>query len=376
MKNKPPKTAIVSDQLPAQPQAFIRPDLRATKAGLVDVTGEVEAIIDRASGVLEGQLDDDPEQRDFELLAHWGMLRRIRPELISRIEGAGDIMAQLDRRVRETAADIVAAALSVLNPRAWLKQAQALYDRLEDPDIPEKEAVTQACALLEDLDHAEVVLAAAKELSCNVPPALSEQIGECVEWTLLNPEVFYPADVLIQAMAAAFIPELEDQTTPLALTTTKYEYYLNALERAEADIAYERFRPLFTKEQIRQFVEEKYKPIQWLLLPSQELRVAAATPRAPAVKTLYWREPQGQREARLIVPEPPASPEQRLRLGLYDRQGRPCRELAGRKLTLAGVEAKIGRDGTARFTVSKLLPCCARPPELFVDGKRWRRVKS
>ena len=351
-------------------ETFQRPVLRATQAKVPDPLAEVETLLDRASGVLEGQFDDEPNQRAYEMLALWGALSRVQDKLLSRAD-KDKVQRDLDVQIRQHGKHLAPEAIEILNPAAWLKSAKALTDLMVQEPIPAEQAVGSACDLLQDLDEADLVLAAAEELDAG-DPALAKQLRECLNWAIACPDVFLPGAVFIQAMAATFKAALENDPSPIAATCDKYVFLLDALEHAEADMRMESDRK-FDPKDLKRFLKEKWET-SWLPMPQERVLAAAKGSRPPGVSVLYWDEPGSRRYARLITmsAQSASNENESLVVKFVLKSEKPCTALAGRRITLAGITSKIRKDGTARFRLDDLRYCRTSPPELIVGTKKWR----
>src|SRR5947209_883474 len=104
---------------------YVRPGLSATRDRVPDAALEVGCWLDQLADILEGTDAQGPVDEAYDLLALWGKLRRVRPELLADPEAKGDL-ARLEGLVAERGPELAAQALAVPNPQGWLEEARAL----------------------------------------------------------------------------------------------------------------------------------------------------------------------------------------------------------------------------------------------------------
>jgi len=230
---------------------FIRPCLGASAKA--DPAAEVNWLLDLASGALEGQDSDKPDQLAYNILVYWVAFKRIRPDLLVE---ASDVIRQLEHEMKNRGVKLVQAAFRVINPEAWLLAAKTFSRQLEEECVPAEQDVQTAAELWWGLDEGTLVQAAA-ELTGIKNRLLARRLQKCLNWTLLEPAVFGPAAVFIQAMAKSFRPEIEDQDGPIAATCLKYAFQLDGMEEIEKRMrfegkAYSPVNPSAVREFVRQ----------------------------------------------------------------------------------------------------------------------------
>jgi hypothetical protein len=325
--------------------------------------------------LLEGQLDGEPDQQGYELLALWSALRRVQPVLLRRASGR-PIVDRLTKGVGKNGLEWAALAAGVPSPRRWLAEARRAGETMGDTLVSSEVLVPMARDLLWALDEAELFAAALHELGRPLS-RLDAALQSCRNWTIVHPDVFLPAGVFLQAVAAAFDPRLEDDEGPLAATTAKYVFLLDALEAVESELRMDDVVSPIDSQAWRELARRGrhadtnvIAKISWL--PQSLLAAAQVTALAPA--RYYWREPAGTRTARLIVPvHASRGDSEQLTLSFQDAKGRPCQDLVGAQAVLSGVPATIRRNASALYRVSRLRNSAGETPELVVAGRKWRR---
>jgi len=230
---------------------FIRPSLAA--AAKANPMAEVEWLLDVASGILEGQLDDEPDQRAYSLLGYWVAFKRFRPELLANAK-AGGVVRQLNREVKTHGKELARLAFGVMNPEAWLRSAKKFDKRTGEDFVPAEEAVAKAADLWWDLDEASCVQAA-RELLGIKNRSLQRRLQKCLNWAIVNPSAFYFAAVSIQAMAKCFKPELEEEDSPIGYTCLKYQLQLAGMCEIEEKSRFENLGWHFSLPDLRAFLK-------------------------------------------------------------------------------------------------------------------------
>jgi len=221
-------------------QRIVTPD------SVADPLVEVDFILDRLGDILDGRLDDDPDLKAYELLAAWAGLKRARPRLISDLAGVA-VAARANQMVLEGFAALAERAITVPDMDAWLERAQSFAD--SDAAMDHETEAATACGLLVDLDEADLVLWAVNRLG---PKAggrgqdlrteagrLEQRVAQCKAWFKENACCFLGAGVLAEATQKMVMPDLAEVEPDLAQTCDKYTDVLQALEQAEADVAFE-----------------------------------------------------------------------------------------------------------------------------------------
>jgi hypothetical protein len=337
---------------------YVRLALTATRRGVADAAAVAEGWVDRLDVLLSGAGEQAPAQGAYDLLALWAALRRLRPDLLTQMDGLG-ASARADREIQDQGRAAATLALEVLNPEGWLEEARELLaDNEVEPDPAELTA--RAVALLADLDEADLVVWAARALG--VPPAadLEQALRACAAWLEQHADVFLHAAVYVQAVALGLRADLPAVDLNLAWTADKYVLLLDRLEEAEAELSAtgEPLEPALFEAARRRFLTAAQAPDarRWLppLRPWQA--AAAAGPGGqPHPRALRWRSPDGRREATLVLPSvsDPVRETGQVRLNFFAGE-EPARSPVPETVHLAGVPAAVETEGTATFVLGRL----------------------
>lgn len=370
---------------------YIRDDLTATRDGVPDPIVEIECWLDRLEDVLDDvgnqvTADVPAPQEAYDVLALWAKLSRVRPELIERCGGT----EEFDRvsAILETDGRTIAErALTVLNPPAWLEAARAFDASLDDLLDPAAET-EQAVELLEDLDEAELTLAAAWH--CGVTDHETEEsVEQCVTWLCENTDSFLAASVYVQALGMSTRPDLEDRDYGLAATMLKYIQMLDAAARAEADLKLANIEPLpahVVKGLAEHYVRERYaaamRAVVWLCRRLEEFRRTfgrASIEEKMDVQRWTWTEPDGKVYARLIIPDPAiCGPDEKTPLAfLHSADDSPAAELAGQIVFIGKLESTIEESASAPFTLGQLAEAGpALTLHIGPDRQEWKLAEG
>jgi len=365
-------------------EPYIRHNLAATRDGIPDAAAEVACWLDRLEDALrdagpEVTADAPGPQEAYDWLALAAKLNRVRPELIEECGGAEELpraWAMLDGH----GAELARRAQSVLNPDAWLEAAERFETWLdESPDVAAE--TERAVDLLEDLDEGELVLAAARRFGvadADVEPG----VERCVDWLCQHADAFLAASVYVQAVGLAMRPDLESEDYDLAATALKFAALLDAAEAAEADLTLAHVQPLsaaVVQGLYDKYLEDRQRQraavvatlaLKWL--PHVRRHVAGRGEEAVQVEARVWEwhSPDGQRLARLVIPDPPPrGDEEMLCLAFFDAAHREAADLIGWPVVLAGVEGTVGQRGRASFEL-RALRGTGEAPRLYVGTDR------
>lgn len=368
-------------------EPYVRHSLAATRDGVPDPATEVACWLDRLEDARrDAGPDVTPEnpgpQEAYDCLALAAKLKRVRPTLIDELDGVEELRqawAMLDAH----GAELARRATSVLNPEAWLEAARA-FDRSLDEPLDEGEESEGAVELLEDLDDGELVLALARRFGVT-DPEIEAGVERCQAWLCEHADTFLAASVYVQAVGLGLRADLESQDYDLAATALKFDVLLDAAEAAEADLTLAHVQPLppaVVDGLCKAHLEDRQRKraavmvaltLTWL--PDMRRRVAGRGEQAVQVEARVWewRSPDGQRLARLVVPDPPPrGDEEVLCLAFFDRAHREAADLIGQSVVLAGVERVVGQRGRAAFELGALRTQ-GEAPRLYVgiDRVEW-----
>jgi len=370
---------------------YIRDDLTATRDGIPDPIVEIECWLDRLEDVLDDvgnqvTADVPAPQEAYDMLALWAKLSRARPELIERCGGT----EEFDRvgAILEIEGHTIAErALTVLNPPAWLDAARAFDVSLDDLLDPAAES-EQAVELLEDLDEAELALAAAWRFGVT-DHETEGFVEQCVTWLCQNTDSFLAASVYVQALGMSTRPDLEDRDYGLAATMLKYMNMLDAAAGAEADLTLANIEPLPThvvKGLVEHYLQERHAAAMlaaaWLCHRLRRFRPAfagASTDEEVHVQRWVWTEPDGEVYARLVVPDPAiCGPDEKSPLAFFhSTDDSPATEFAGRIVSLANLQTTIEESASVPFTVGQLAEAGpALTLHIGPDRQEWPLLES
>ncbi len=220
---------------------LIRDDLPPLPQGSPSPRDMAEDELDRAVEALERweSLDKhesvdhepDPELSDaaYDLLSSWMALERFRPDILPSLI---QILPTLRKRVRTDARALEAGATRVLNPEAWLRQAQELADDIEERQQEPMGETFVAIELFEDLDQADLLRCALLSLAHqglvrhDSGLQLQERLLPCLDWLRSNARVFFAAQGHIRCLAFSCRSDLEQNDPLLASTLSKLDLLL------------------------------------------------------------------------------------------------------------------------------------------------------
>jgi len=365
-------------------EPYIRHNLAATRDGIPDAAAEVACWLDRLADALreagpEVTVDAPGPQEAYDCLALAAKLQRVRPELIEELGGVEELQragVMLDGH----GAELARRALRVLNPDVWLEAAREFDRSLDDP-LDESAEIEGAVELIEDLDDGELVLAAARCFGV-ADADVEAGVERCVDWLCRHADVFLAASVYVQAVGLALRPDLESQDYDLAATALKFAALLDAAEAAEADLTLAHVQPLsgaVVQGLYDKYLEDRQRQraavvaalaLKWL--PHVRRHVAGRGEEAVQVEARVWEwhSPDGQRLARLVIPDPPPrGDEEILSLAFFDAAHREAADLIGRPVVLAGVAGTVGQRGRAPFALGALR-ATGEAPRLYVGTDR------
>lgn len=372
-------------------EPYIRHNLEATRAGIPDAAAEVAWWLDRLEDVLRDAgpavtAEAPGPQEAYDWLALAAKLRRVRSELIEECGGVEELQrawAKLDGH----GAELARRALSVLNPRAWLEAAREFDRSLDDP-LDEHAEIEGAVELIEDLDDAELVLAAAQRFGVEADE-LEAGVQDCVGWLCRHADVVLAASVYVQAVGMGMRPDLESQDYGLAATALKFVHLLDAAVAAEADLTLANVEPLpaaVVQGLIEHYSRERYGAAilaaAWLCRRLSAYRPTLATAsseRELGVQRWVWTDPEGGTYARLVVPDPSVcGPDERTPLiFLRMSDDSPATELGGQKIRIGRLEATIEESANVPFTVGQLAEAgTALTLHVGVDRREWKLAES
>lgn len=319
----------------------------------------------------------------YDLLALWAKLRRTRRDLTAQLL-TDEELAQVDALLADKGQRFAREALAILNPRAWLEEAEGLAAAFDEPG-PLESRSTLAEQLLTDLDDAELVLHASRRFAA-VDPELEADLLACQRWLTEHVGLFLAASVHVQAVGMAIRPDLAEFDYGLAATALKYVDLLHAAALAERDLFMANV-PVFDAAVIRELAAKHQRERQSQAAGIAFLTIAsilrdrmsraplARAREAESLEPLWWWtwcSPAGNLIARLTIPPRPASDEEVV-LEFVGPDQRRATGLAGQEAILNGVEATIDRQATATFLLARLLQT-DKPLVLQVGPKQdtWR----
>lgn len=221
---------------------YVRPSLSATLVGLTDPRGMVRNAAVLLEDALEHRITEGQAHAAYDLLASWGKLRRVRPELLAEA-GADGFMPRAKRHIHE----LIPLALTVPNTEAWLDWVRK-FDASYEEVIAEAERVRWAGQLIGDLDDAELVAAVAEEQG-HQDPELKAGLDSCRNWLRRRADLFYAASVEIQGIGQSVRPDLAAAEPALARTAEKFVWLLDAFVQVEEELTFSHQRP-FNREEV------------------------------------------------------------------------------------------------------------------------------
>ncbi len=220
---------------------YVRPSLSATLVGLTDPHGMVRNAAVLLEDALEHRITEGQAHEAYDVLASWGKLRRVRPELLAEA-GADELMPRTKRHIHE----LIPLALTVPNTEAWLDGARK-FDASYEVVIPEEQRVSWAGRLIGDLDDAELVLAVAEEQG-HQDPELKAGLDSCRHWLRRRADLFYAASVEVQGIGQSVRPDLAAAEPALVRTAEKFVWLLDAFVQVEEELNFSHQRPLNREE--------------------------------------------------------------------------------------------------------------------------------
>lgn len=346
---------------------YIRMRLEATALQRTDPAGLVADWLEDLRDLFEGVEAAAPEQEAYSLLAMYGRLRRVRPELLA-VDQEG-LVSRLEAEIRDHRDELIAEALNVPNPPAWLDLAQALADSYDDFMDP-AEQTQAAWRLVHDWDDAAIVRALAGE-QWTQEPGLEEEWQQAQDWLLAHADTFLAASFYVQTVAAAFRDDLESHSPELAPTSQLFVSLLDTLEAFEIESRYELLVPL-TPEQVKACLPEppavtRGRTANWLVRHVPAL--AAQQVSVPDHISFTWQSPDERYLAMLVVPLKLALvPGSQLTVTFHrnDEALTAAAELAGRSVQFDGVPSSIDATGKAIFDASQINERAGTSPVLQV----------
>lgn len=223
---------------------YVRLMLHDTLPGRPDPLSIVDGAASRLQDALDHRLVEGESHEAYDVLASWGKLRRVRPELLTQVK-AGDLMSRVERFIRQPG-EVVELALTVPNTEGWVEEAIG-FDASYEEDLPEAERVRWAGQLITDLDDAELVAAVAEELG-HADAELKSDLDSCRSWLRKRPDLFYAAALGIQGIGQSLRPDLAVAEPRLVRTAEKYIWLLDAFVGVEEELYFSRQRPLSREE--------------------------------------------------------------------------------------------------------------------------------
>jgi len=343
---------------------------------------------------------EDRAEAAYDLLAGWGALLRLRPDLLW--VAPDDLLDRVEAAVRRDAEKLATAALRVPAPEGWLEEAREWGLQSDDLELPPEEAAASARELWIDLDDACLVAWAADELAPGAgSDALADALLPCLEHVAAEPESFLPAEVFLRCGAAAMDPAAAARHGGLLLTLEPWCHVL--AEVAAAWRADERFTAPLPEAEAAAWRELAAKlvpaaPSRWerlleelrrldhrvrawagapLGVPAHAVLAAhGASPGAEEGPLRRWRGADGSWQGFLRLP-PPAEARDDAEVELVLPEG----AAAGDHVLLAGVERELAAQGdifAARFRLAELREGEAAAPAATlclirrgVDGEDW-----
>jgi hypothetical protein len=164
--------------------------------------------------------EKDRELAAWDLLAAWGAISRLRPELLDT-PATRATRDSVEALVRTHAKTLASLAMPTMDMSDWLRSAQGLrHMSLDEPRQGDasKNIGLQARELLVELDEAELARWAAEQLLERHIPG---QLEECAGLVASNPLPWTYAWHWMRALARALDPALGVRDPDLALTALK-----------------------------------------------------------------------------------------------------------------------------------------------------------
>ncbi len=332
---------------------YIRPGLTATRQGIPDPAVEMECWLDRLEEVLASASPEPGALDSYDLLALWGRLQRVRPDLLAQAGGERETVAVAETVARQ-GKDLARLALTVPNPAAWLEEARTLERAYEEASDPVARS-TLAERLLADLDDADLVEYAARRQGMT-DRALQEELRACGDWLEENAALFLCAGVHVQAVGMTLRHDLAERDYDLAQTALKYEVILDAAEAAEATLALEGL-PLLAHEAVaaalHRFDEERARAaivvatIAYARSLLRSRRAGRAGEPASVPTILKWAAPDGGTAFLKL----PAEGETTLTVHFFTADRDVATGLDAQRAWLAGVPSEV-RAAKATFPLA------------------------
>lgn len=160
-----------------------------------------------------------------ELLAVWGGLSRIQPQLLN--EGLLNAVAAAVERDASSISELV-AALDI--PGDWLHMARECLEDSLDPDIAHEEKSRRALELFCQLDDFQLIAWGLLKLEFTLSDEMFERLGDARKWVSTHPETFVEVHRYIYSQFLSFRIDLDVNNPDLALTQTKYHHVIEALD--------------------------------------------------------------------------------------------------------------------------------------------------
>ncbi len=353
------------------PSPFVRATLTATRTQVADGQAVVEGWLDRLDQLLSLPEAETTAEDLYDLLACWGALQRVRPDLLTQLDET-DLSGQGERSLQQHLPGRAGEVLAIPQPQEWLETAQSWLTEARDHCDP-AERVEHLVCLLTDLDEAELVAWGIRRWGI-APGKLTTELQRCATWLVEHPEVFVPTGVYVQAVGLGVDPGLPGRDLPLTWTADKFVVLLDELERIEAYLSFADIIPLSPEElaQARQSLEPRpHTTSPWL--PPVRVRPLAAAQgvvQSPRPGLLRWRSPDQHLVALLVLPEwsDTAMEMVPIRLTIFEGE-EPTSQLTGCPVWLAGVQGILNTGGVALYSLANLRQS-QHPPRLEVGPSR------
>lgn len=207
---------------------FHKPLLRAMMVGQqeADPTSEIEFWLGQLAGVLQGAHDDDSSLRAYVLLSSRWALHRVQPSLLDQ-----ELVKQADELIQLESEMLCQNAFVVMNPTAWRDELEQMIQLTEEGDMTATEAARLQQQLVSDLDEADLVMVAGRDLG-HADKGLAEELVACNHLLVEHTRLFADAGVFTQSVALSFRPDLPES---LKDTGKKWLALLDALEDCVLD---------------------------------------------------------------------------------------------------------------------------------------------
>jgi len=212
---------------------YVRPDLDATRTGRADPKVVVAGWVKCLKELLKTSERDFTRNQVRTLFVLREKFRRLRPDLLSQVEGAQRVLEEASRRILRQPYRYARMAMEAINLQKWKKEASRLYEMSESLGDPAEEAALGE-EVLAGLDEADLVVQGAQKLGCK-NSELDTELDKCNGWLSRNADLFLSCGLKVQRMALSFREEMPQAQSSLAKTSWKYVEILDELEIARKE---------------------------------------------------------------------------------------------------------------------------------------------